>query len=181
MWLEFAGVVIVATLIAYVPGYLVGRSLGLTRITSLSLATPLLFFCILLFGIVLEKLAVELSGAALMGLIAGVALIVWAIMLVLRRRQSHAEGKVQAAREPESFLAPEEMRTSQEVSVKPVSVLADHSAEKSSWGYGHTRAQDQEQPADRVLVLDPELSPSDLYSEWVLPAKWNIAASEEKT
>lgn len=168
MWLEFAGVVIVATLIAYVPGYLVGRSLGLTRITSLSLATPLLFFCILLFGIVLEKLAVELSGAALMGLIAGVALIVWAIMLVLRRRQRHAVSEAQAAREPESLPASEQMQASQEVSAKPVSSLAGHSAEKSPLRYGHTRAQDQEQPADRVLVLDPELSPSDLYSEWVL-------------
>lgn len=157
MWLEFAGLVVATILVAYIPGYLMGRSFGLTRITSLSMATPLLFFAILVLGIVLKIVGVAIPGAALIGIIAGCSLLLWAVMTGVKRY--HRRCETEAADNSESPALEQTEDT------LPIGV---GSSEVRPSGSKRPEVYTSDSQAERVLVLDAELSPSDLYSEWVL-------------
>lgn len=158
MWLEFAGLIAATIVVAYVPGYLVGRSLGFTRITSLSVAVLLLFFAILGLGIVLEKLGIAIPGWALMSIIAGCALLLWIVVTVLKRNRQRKTAAEQSA--------PISCETGQNIRTSPVASITDAETKLTLTNSGDGTNADS--PADRVLVLDEELSPSDLYNEWVL-------------
>lgn len=160
MEFEFVFTILIAVVVAYFPGYLVGRSLGLTRITSLSLSTPILFFMILILGVVFDKLSISLPGVAFVGIITGISLLLWVIMLVARKRHSRKAAVAKSA-------AGENDESGEKAIAKSV-VQASSAAVVGTSLEAPVPDAVREKSSERMLILDAELSPSDLYSEWVL-------------
>lgn len=178
MWLDFACLIGLTILIAFIPGYLVGRGFGLTRISSLSIAMPMELALILIVGIVLQKLHIPLSIPAFATVIAGISLVFWFVMLVLR----NLHAKKNTAGEDRDAEVGAGVEAS--LSTTALEVQAPESTSRKKTTTGKTRGAfviprgvDQRQnkstsaaqaSGDRVLVLDSQVSPPDLYNEWVL-------------
>lgn len=180
MWLDFAGLIGMTVLIAYIPGYLVGRGFGLTRITSLSVAVPIEFALILILGIGLQLAHIPLSIPVFAGLIVGVSLLFWLTMILLRNRHAKKTLGGEAGGMAELDSANEPLSSSENLEgVKRQKTSGLRARTSFTIPRGITESNQRsakktptanavQGSSDRVLVLDPELSPPSLYNEWVL-------------
>ena len=66
MWLTFGFAVLVAVLVLYVPGYLVGRGLRLDRFVSVAVAPAFSVFALVALGVVFFAVGITCSAWVLL-------------------------------------------------------------------------------------------------------------------
>lgn len=85
MWLTFGFTVLVAVLVLYVPGYLVGRGLRLDRFVSVAVAPAFSVFALVALGVVLFAVGITCSAWVLLLACVVLCLLVFAVCGGVRR------------------------------------------------------------------------------------------------
>ena len=85
MWLTFGFAVLIAVLVLYVPGYLVGRGLRLDRFASVAVAPAFSVFALVALGVVLFAVGITCSAWMLLLACVALCLLVFAVCGSVRR------------------------------------------------------------------------------------------------